>query len=513
MKKTIVSVAVLGVLLQGQSLFAKTLEDVLKEKGIITQQDYDEITKSKPASANEAQPVKGGEVSVEHGSQGGYNLKMKGITVNLGGFIEAASIYRSRNINSDMSSKFQALPLPYLPAYYQDETRFSARQSRLSLLVQGDANPATHLAGYYEMDFLGAANSANSKESNSFNLRVRHLYTTVDWDNLGLHLLGGQAWSLVTLNNNGITPRNEVTPLTIDAQYVPGFTWARQPGFRIVKDLFDKKLWLAASVENPQTVGPGNTASTAGGTPTPSTVATNFSINQTGGGNLDGVTLSANDVPDIIVKMAVEPGWGHFEVYDIIRTFQSTVNPTGTPFLVRSHITTTAVGGGMILPIIPKQLNVMASAIYGEGIGRYGSAQLPDVAQDAFGNLVPIRELQFLTGVVGDPTDDINLYAYYGQEQTYNTKATPTSPGWGYGSDNTGAYMFGSKFATTGGNIERVSQVTTGGWWKFLQGQYGRMQAGLQYSYSINKYFDAAKGGGPTANDHMVFTSLRYYWQ
>ncbi len=107
------------------------------------------------------------------------------------------------------------------------------------------------------MDFLGAATTANSNESNSYNPRIRHLYTTVDWDALGLHLLAGQTWSLVTLNDKGITPRNEVSPAVIDAQYVPGFTWARQPQFRIVGD-WNKKFWLALSIENAQTA---NTAS------------------------------------------------------------------------------------------------------------------------------------------------------------------------------------------------------------------------------------------------------------
>ncbi|HEX9022872.1 MAG TPA: hypothetical protein VF799_03440 [Geobacteraceae bacterium] len=502
MKRTIVSVAVLGVILQGQSSFAKSLEDVLKEKGVITQQDYEEISKSQQAATKEAQPAKADNLSVEHGSAGGINFKMKGITVNLGGFIEAAGIYRSRNLNSDMSSKFQALPLANSQGYYQDEIRFSARQSRLSLLVQGDATPAIHLAGYYEMDFLGAANSANSKESNSYNPRVRHLYTTADWDTYGLHLLGGQTWSLVTMNNMGITPRNEVTPLTIDAQYVPGFTWARQPGFRIVKDMFDKKLWLAFSVENPQTV--------AGGKATPSATATNLALNQTGGGNLDGVTVSVNDTPDFVFKVAYEPGWGHFELYDLVRTFGSTVNPAGTGVLNRSHITTTAFGGGFILPLIPKKLTLTASAAYGEGIGRYGSAQLPDVAQDANGNLVPIRELQYLFGLSWDPTSDLNLYTYYGSEQVCNTKAAPGGVGYGYGSNNSGSGTFGG---TVDANVKRVSQLAAGAWWKFFQGKYGKMQAGLQYSYTTDKYFDATKGGAPTANDHMVFTSLRYYWQ
>jgi hypothetical protein len=58
-----------------------------------------------------------------------------------------------------------------------------------------------------------------------------------------------------------------------------------------------------------------------------------------------------------------------------------------------------------------------------------------------------------------------------------------------------------------------VSQITGGTWWKFYQGKMGKMQAGLQYSYTEDTYFRVDKGGAPEANDSMVYTSLRYYWQ
>ena len=48
MKKLFASAAVAGVLMQGHGAFAKTLEDVLKEKGVITEEDYKEVTKAKP---------------------------------------------------------------------------------------------------------------------------------------------------------------------------------------------------------------------------------------------------------------------------------------------------------------------------------------------------------------------------------------------------------------------------------------------------------------------------------
>ena len=49
MKKGIAAIAgILAIALAGQNAYAKTLEDVLKEKGVITEEDYKEITKVKP---------------------------------------------------------------------------------------------------------------------------------------------------------------------------------------------------------------------------------------------------------------------------------------------------------------------------------------------------------------------------------------------------------------------------------------------------------------------------------
>lgn len=429
--------------------------------------------------------------------EGGVTLNMKGISVNVGGFIEAASIYRTRNLNSDVSSQYNKLPLANQTGYYQDETRFTARQSRLSILAKGDYSPTIHLAGYYEMDFLGAASTANSNESNSYNPRIRHLYTTADWDSLGLHLLAGQTWSLVTMNNKGITPRNEVTPLTIEAQYVPGFTWARQPQFRITKD-WNKTFWLAVSAEMPQSVSSSNPAN-------------NVALAQPGGGSLTNVTVSNNTYPDVVVKASYDPSWGgHFEVYDLLRVFKNSINGGGT--VNTNETVTNAVGGGIILPLVPNQLNLQVSGIYGKGIGRYGSGQLPDVTVDAGGNMVPLTEAQLLTGLTYDPTSAWNFYGYYGIEEAQRKDMGANTTAYGYGNDLDNTSVGNTAASSFKGQIQRIDQVTAGTWWKFFQGKYGKMQAGLQYSYTQDKYFSGT-AGAPKATDNMVFTSLRYYWQ
>jgi phosphate-selective porin OprO and OprP len=48
MKKKIAAIGLLAIALTSQSASAKSLEDVLKEKGVITEEDYKEVTKSKP---------------------------------------------------------------------------------------------------------------------------------------------------------------------------------------------------------------------------------------------------------------------------------------------------------------------------------------------------------------------------------------------------------------------------------------------------------------------------------
>ena len=127
-------------------------------------------------------------------------------------------------------------------------------------------------------------------------------------------------WSLVTETRKGVDNRSEALPMTIDAQYHVGFSWARQYGFRVAKD-FGDKVWLAFSVENPQTTfaAHGN--------------ASNFLLGAPGtAGGLYNPTAnySFNSAPDFIVKAAFEPGWGHYEVFGVVSQFRDRVFPNAT---------------------------------------------------------------------------------------------------------------------------------------------------------------------------------------
>jgi hypothetical protein len=420
-----------------------------------------------------------------------------GIDLTVGGYIEAASIYRTRNETADISSNFNtAIPFPNSPNYHLSELRFSAHQTRLTLLGQGKVDPDTALAAYFESDFQSAPADSNSIESNSYTPRLRQAYASLDRSDLGLHLLGGQTYSLLTLFHHDMTPRQEDIPLTIDGQYVVGFTWTRNPQFRVVQDL-DKSVSVGFSLESPQALlfnGPNAPL-------VPTTVS------NPGGNHLNPLAQYSTDIaPDMVTKIAFEPGWGHYELYGIGRLFRSRA-----AFANRT-IWGGGGGAGAILPLVPKQLDFQADFLYGDGIGRYGTSQLPDVAIKPTGILAPVPGLQALVGLIGHPTDALDLYVYGGLEQAGQTSFTVNGilP-FGYGNplyNNSGCLHEGSTLCAA--NTSRIWQVAGGAWYSLYKGSYGELRIGAQGSYT-QRYIFKGIGGSPSTDEGMFFTSLRYY--
>jgi hypothetical protein len=445
------------------------------------------------------------------------------VTLTFGGFAAAESIYRSKNEIADISSSYNKIPFNNNAVGHTSETRETARQSRLSLLAEGTISPDLKAAFYTELDFQGGAQTANSNESNSYNPRIRNLYGTLDWNNVGgianVHLLAGQNWSLVTLNSKGITPRNEVTPATIDAQYVPGFSWTRQPQVRLTADFDDKQIWAAISVENPQTTFASAATGTTGTSISGITVTNNGAPTS---GFDSANTLSLNHVPDAVVKVAYEPNlFGgrplHVEAFGIYRQFYDRANVTGANALnlpVGANNQETDGGGfgaGFTFTAVPKLLDIQASAMTGKGLGRYGSGQLPDTVVGPTGALKAIPETMFLAGATLHPTPTIDLYVYGGEEHQNRVATTIGANHYGYGSPFATLANCSVESASCTPDIQLMTQITGGFWDRIYQGSYGSVRVGLQYSYTELTAFSGATGGQPKTNDSMVFTSFRYY--
>ena len=364
------------------------------------------------------------------------------VKLTWGGFLAAETVYRQHNTVSDIGTPFTAIPYPFSPLFGENEFHGTARQSRLSLLAEGVLDPVQKLSGYYEMDFLGVGVTSNYNQSNSWAPRMRQLYFTYDNTEWGFHFLGGQAWSLLTQNKVGITPRQENIPLTIDASYVAGFDYTRNWQLRVVKD-FGSWASFGLSIENPAELVYAGTGAVANGGNVGGWLVNCANAGSTflGSGGYAN-NFDADVAPDIIGKAAFDPGWGHYEVFGIARffndnTFGCVVAPitvAGPPAQTAGLCSTVTantlvpgqqsqrtksgdgVGGSVLLPFT-KYVDVLASTMYGSGIGRYGASQLSDVVVAPDGSLSPIKAVHALGGVVVHPWAGLDIYGYAGMEK------------------------------------------------------------------------------------------------
>jgi TolA-binding protein len=402
----------------------------------------------------------------------------------------------------------------------------------------------------------------------------------------------------------------EAVPLTIDPQYNVGFSWARQESFRVAKNL--GPLTLAASVEgsattatvhgNPTITTLSTTNSVLGGgsvagipnpavtTPTlTTTVFNNFLIGAPGlsGGLFNPTgTYAYNKTPDFVFKAALDPGpWGHFEVFGLVSTFRDRVYPcffanggfnfpanlpgedpanppvnipatvcplTGSTNPTSGAFNDSRTGGGIgangRVHLFNNKIEAGVHVLGGDGIGRYGTAGLPDSTVRPGGTLALLRNYQALGTLDLHPTPKLDIYAYVGGEYsgrdffTFTNPVTGATGHAGYGSPsirNDGCSVEPLPVATPGnppnttavlgstgfipgslgncaGDTRVIIEGTLGFWYRVYNGEKGRVQWGAQYSYiTRNTWAGSSATAGvssqPSAIDNMVFTSFRYY--
>lgn len=440
-------------------------------------------------------------------------FKVGPLTVTLGGFAAAEGVYRSRNMGASIDTNFNSIPFANNPNYHTGEFRETAQQSRLSLLTEGRIDDVQKLTAYVETDFLSAGTSSNSNQSNSYTLRLRQFWGSYDNTNWGLHVLGGQAWSLATMYRTGLIPRQENVPLTIDAQYVVGFNWERQAQLRVVKDFDDHKIWAGLSLEEPQTIF-GSSAGPNCLTGAPASTATgggSLEFTECGGSNVNSTqAYSDNIAPDIIAKIAADPGWGHYELYGLLRFLGGRVSFPGHG---QNYQTTgEGIGGAMLLPLIPSKLEFQLSGLIGKGVGRYGTSQIADATFAPNGQIEPLSEYSVMGGFVGHPIPAVDVYAYAGAEGA-DSKSFAGTAGYGNPAANLSGCVveLGSCSAVTSNIVEG----TVGAWWR-IKSPYGTVQLGAQYEYVNRNAFSgtgATKGSivSPSSDENIFLFSVRYY--
>jgi hypothetical protein len=454
----------------------------------------------------------------------------KGLTITPGGFFALEGLYRQHNMESDIDTPFGSIPFPNNAVGNTNESRWSERQSRLSLMVQGKPDPATTLTGYGEFDFLGAAATANQNQSNSFQPRVRHLYAGYDESDWGLHVIAGQTWSLATLNNFSMDPQKTQVPAPIDAQYVAGFTWTRQPQLRVYETVGG--MSFGASIENASSIIGGKLPSGVVATSLAGCSGTT-AVNTAADSLFNACdTYTINRIPDMIGKVAWDGAAAdhkiHLEGFGLLRDFYDRTIDTAagvSPFGTGDHDTWGGgFGGGAIVEAVPKMLDLQFSGLAGNGVGRYGTSTLPDVTYNPVtGKFDTVSSYQMLAGATLHATPTLDFYAYGGEEverAKYVAGAAYSAYGVGnpLGTNNTGCdvpdSLSFSTALTCNGNTRMVRELTVGLWDTVYKGNFGQVKVGAQYEYIQRQLFAAAtpgEGGAPTASENVGMVSLRYY--
>jgi len=447
-------------------------------------------------------------------------LHYKGITLSpAGSFLAAETVWRQGGIGGDVNTQFTGVPLNHSEAAQLSEFQGTGRQSRIALKAVGKLDNMT-LSGYYEADWLSAAATSNNNQSNSYSMRQRQLWADAKLKN-GWDFSGGQGWSLATETTQGLTRGTEILPATIDAQYTAGFVWTRQYSFRVSKDI-GNKVFVGIAAENAETLNPGG-----------QNLPTNLLIGTAGnaGGLYNpGNNYSFNLTPDFVAKLAVEPGWGHWELFGIGRSFRDRIYPTGgTPF--NDTVWGGGIGGSVRGLVANKKVTVGLKGLWGQGVGRYGSSTIGDITIRPDGTLSPLHGFSALSTLELNPTKRLNIYLNYGGDyinRDWTLNSAGKEVGYGtYTADMSGCSTENASSAANAsanpatpsnctGNNKDVQEFTAGYWYNIYAGPKGRLRQGIQYAWFERDLWSGAGGptnptGGARGTDNMVWTSFRYY--
>lgn len=458
-------------------------------------------------------------------------LHYKGLNITPGGYMAAETVFRQKATGADIPTALSSIPFDGANSAALSEFYGTGRQSRISLLAEGKTDSATY-RGYVEGDFLGTGTSSNNNQSNSYVLRQRVVWGQAVLRN-GITFQGGQMWSLAAERAKGLSnfSGDVKTPLTIDPNYVPGFVWARQYGFAIIKA--GNKVSYGVSLENAQTIA-GGSACPTGPTGAACLYGGSTAGVQSSSYNAVNGTYSYNLGPDIIGKVAVDPGWGHYEAFAIGRfphyeyypNYKAATAAAATVGRTTDSLASGGFGGSLRAPVFGKYGDFGFSGLYGFGVGRYGDTTLSDVTFDAIGRMKALTNASALATVELHPTSRLVVYVNYGEDFAGRLNTLAAGPGAGYGLlnvNNSGCNVESSlptsgsvpsgapASATCSGNNKFVQETTAGVWYDFYKGAAGRVRYGIQYA-NINR---AIWGGTTTpeavATENQFYTSFRYY--
>jgi hypothetical protein len=504
---------------QRAALKAQQLKmEVLEEKLHATPSEPVSIPVAAPAAIPEAQPTAAVgssprtlAASVAMPAQGAAEEKPSPLYFKIGaaefyplGFMDLTSITRTTQLGG-IGTNFGSIAFNNTVAGRLTEERLSAQNSRIGLRTHAKFGEAD-VTGYLEADFLGFLPPNGHDTSNSDSLRLR-LYW-VDYKRGMFEMLGGQSWSFLTPNRNGLSalPGDLFYSQDVDTNYQLGLTWSRQAGVRFILHP-NKNVAVGVALENPEQTLPSSVvvpaAAGAG-------YASQFDSNSGNTSSATGVNNpnTPNLHPDIIPKIAFDfkPGGHqvHFDVAGLFRTFKAVnVIATPTPITNAGTVTTSISGGGGAATInveLVKNVRLIATGFYSYGGGRYiASTAGPDVVVRPNGTLSGIHSGSGIGGFEWTPNPKTVIYGYY------------SGAYFGKNFDKTGTTFTGYGFPGSSNSANRYIYEPTVGvhYMMWRNPNYGDIRIMTQFSYVSRTPWNIGTGPG-TAHMGMAYINLRY---
>jgi hypothetical protein len=429
------------------------------------------------------------------------SFKFGDAILELGGFVDLENIYRTTNTQSNIATNLGGFPYNNTPQGNVSEFRTTAQFSRLSFKVQ-DNFAGNEITGFVEGDFSGNDAPGVYQSVNPHTNRLRLYF--MDLKRGKWEILGGQTWSWLTPNREGIGPMPSDLAITYneDQNLGVGVPYTRAAEFRVA--YHPNEHWaFGAGIENPNQFIGSFVALPAAFT----SIGTQFDNGAQAG--------AANAFPDILSKITYDNKIAgrhfHAEVTGLFNGAHASAAP-GTSTLFQTH--TTVGGGGQVATnyeLMRDKLVFLANAFWSDGGAHYLVATGPElvVRPNALGTDINLSMVHAGAGSAGfewraTPKQAFAVYYgadYYGRNSFLDTTNT-THPGTiigfgGSGSPNT--------------NNRAIQQVTFD-WlqtfWKHPR--YGALQTYVQYSYLTRDPWFVAPDSPKNAHLNMVYAGFRY---
>jgi hypothetical protein len=429
------------------------------------------------------------------------SIKLGDAVLTPGGFVDFENIFRTTNTQSNIATNFAGIPFSNTALGSITEFRTTAQFSRLNFKVE-DSFRGMDIMGYVEGDFSGNSAATVYQSVNGLSNRLR-LYFGYARKGKWV-IVGGQTWSWLTPNRDGIGPIPSDLAITYneDQNLGVGVPYTRAAEFRVA--YHPNGHWaIGAGIEDSnQFIGNYVTL------PAQFTaVGTQFDNNANAG--------AANLMPDIIAKTTYDtPLVGrhlHAELTGFVTGAHASVMPTGSTFF-KTH---SAVGGGGQIAgnyeLLPNKLVLLGNVFWSDGGAHYLVGTGPEfvVRPNPAGNDVNLSMVHAGAGSAGlewreSQKEAFAVYYgadYYGRNfftDTTNTAHPGTIIGYGGpGSPNT--------------NNRAIQQVTFDWLLTFWKNErYGALQYYTQYSYLTRAPWYVAPDDPKNAHLSMVYAGVRY---